>query len=69
MYIEFLSRILFCEGGCLILFAVAFAAILAVIFINGFTDAANAIATAVGSKAIQMRHACILSAFMNFTKK
>jgi len=48
------------------LFYVAFIVILAVIFINGFTDAANAIATAVGTKAIRMKQACILSAVMNF---
>lgn len=48
------------------MFSVAFIAILAVIFINGFTDAANAVATTVGTKAMQIQHACALSAVMNF---
>lgn len=35
-------------------------------FINGFHDTANAIATAVSTKALQPRHAIILAAVMNF---
>jgi len=35
-------------------------------FINGFHDTANAIATAVSTKALKPRHAIILAAFMNF---
>ncbi|MGK9045554.1 inorganic phosphate transporter [Mammaliicoccus vitulinus] len=35
-------------------------------FINGFHDTANAIATAVSTKALKPRHAIILAAIMNF---
>lgn len=35
-------------------------------FINGFHDTANAIATAVSTKALKPRHAIILAAAMNF---
>lgn len=35
-------------------------------FINGFHDTANAIATAVSTKALQPRHAILLAAIMNF---
>lgn len=35
-------------------------------FINGFHDTANAIATAVSTKALQPRHAVLLAAIMNF---
>ncbi|MFD2443987.1 anion permease [Bacillus sp. CGMCC 1.16607] len=35
-------------------------------FINGFHDTANAIATAVSTKALKPRHAIIMAAFMNF---
>ncbi|NSL52158.1 inorganic phosphate transporter [Calidifontibacillus erzurumensis] len=35
-------------------------------FINGFHDTANAIATAVSTKALKPRHAVILAAAMNF---
>ena len=35
-------------------------------FINGFHDTANAIATAVSTKALKPRHAIILAASMNF---
>jgi inorganic phosphate transporter, PiT family len=35
-------------------------------FINGFHDTANAIATAVSTKALKPRHAIILAALMNF---
>lgn len=37
-----------------------------VIFVNGWTDAPNAIATAVTTKAIKVKPAVILSAFFNF---
>lgn len=36
-------------------------------FINGFHDTANAIATAVSTRALTLRNAIILAAFMNFT--
>ncbi len=36
-------------------------------FINGFHDTANAIATAVSTRALTLRHAIILAAVMNFT--
>lgn len=35
-------------------------------FINGFHDTANAIATAVSTKALKPRHAIIMAAVMNF---
>lgn len=35
-------------------------------FINGFHDTANAIATAVSTKALQPRHAILLASIMNF---
>ena len=35
-------------------------------FINGFHDTANAIATAVSTKALKPRHAIVLAAVMNF---
>lgn len=40
--------------------------VLAVIFVNGWTDAPNAIATAVGSGALSFRRACILATVCNF---
>ncbi|PKG25385.1 inorganic phosphate transporter [Niallia nealsonii] len=44
----------------IVVFALAFD------FINGFHDTANAIATAVSTKALKPRHAIILAATMNF---
>src|SRR4051794_24288552 len=44
----------------IVIFALAFD------FINGFHDTANAIATAVSTKALRPRHAIILAAVMNF---
>ena len=44
----------------IVIFALAFD------FINGFHDTANAIATAVSTKALKPRHAIILAAIMNF---
>ncbi|WP_050182253.1 inorganic phosphate transporter [Domibacillus robiginosus] len=44
----------------IVIFALAFD------FINGFHDTANAIATAVSTKALTPRRAIILAAFMNF---
>src|ERR1700747_89871 len=35
-------------------------------FINGFHDTANAIATAVSTKALKPRHAIIMAAILNF---
>ena len=35
-------------------------------FINGFHDTANAIATAVSTKALKPRHAIVLASIMNF---
>jgi inorganic phosphate transporter, PiT family len=43
-----------------VIFALAFD------FINGFHDTANAIATAVSTKALKPRHAIVLAAIMNF---
>ena len=43
-----------------VIFALAFD------FINGFHDTANAIATAVSTKALKPRHAIILASIMNF---
>ncbi len=40
--------------------------VLAVIFVNGWTDAPNAIATAVGSGALSFRKAVVLAAGCNF---
>lgn len=40
--------------------------VLAVIFVNGWTDAPNAIATAVGSRALSFRRAAVLAAACNF---
>ena len=40
--------------------------VLAVIFVNGWTDAPNAIATAVGSGALSFRRGVILAAACNF---
>jgi len=44
----------------IVVFALAFD------FINGFHDTANAIATAVSTKALKPRHAIVLAATMNF---
>lgn len=44
----------------IVIFALAFD------FINGFHDTANAIATAVSTKALKPRHAILLAAIMNF---
>lgn len=41
--------------------------VLAVIFVNGWTDAPNAIATAVGSGALPFRRGVVLAAMCNFT--
>ena len=41
--------------------------VLAVIFVNGWTDAPNAIATAVGSGALTFRRGVLLAAVCNFT--
>lgn len=45
--------------------AAAMALTLGVIFVNGWTDAPNAIATAVGSGALSMRRAVVLAAVCN----
>ena len=50
---------LFILTAAIILFALVFD------FINGFHDTANAIATAVSTKALQPRHAIIMAAIMN----
>lgn len=52
--------------GLLILTALIVICALAFDFINGFHDTANAIATAVSTKALRPRHAIILAAVMNF---
>lgn len=43
-----------------------FALLGALIFVNGWTDAPNAVATAVASKALSFRRACVLAAGFNF---
>ncbi|MBS4218163.1 inorganic phosphate transporter [Bacillus sp. FJAT-49711] len=50
----------------LIITIVIVIAALAFDFINGFHDTANAIATAVSTKALKPRHAIVLAASMNF---
>lgn len=52
--------------GLLILTILIVFMALAFDFINGFHDTANAIATAVSTKALKPRHAIILAAVMNF---
>ncbi|KAB2337078.1 inorganic phosphate transporter [Cytobacillus depressus] len=52
--------------GFLILTILIVVAALAFDFINGFHDTANAIATAVSTKALKPRHAILLAAVMNF---
>lgn len=52
--------------GVLILTILIVIGALAFDFINGFHDTANAIATAVSTKALKPRHAIILAATMNF---
>lgn len=47
-------------------FAITILLTLAVILVNGWTDAPNAIATAVSTRAIGVRPAIILAAVMNF---
>lgn len=51
-----------------VLFITVFIVVAALIFdfINGFHDTANAIATAVSTKALKPRHAIFLAAIMNF---
>ena len=39
---------------------------LGVIFVNGWTDAPNAIATCIGTRSMQVRHAIWMSAAFNF---
>jgi len=52
--------------GLIILTALIVICALAFDFINGFHDTANAIATAVSTKALRPRHAILLAAVMNF---
>ncbi|MBS4188705.1 inorganic phosphate transporter [Bacillus sp. FJAT-49705] len=52
--------------GVLIITILIVIGALAFDFINGFHDTANAIATAVSTKALKPRHAIILAAVMNF---
>ncbi len=47
------------------LYGFTFCSILAVVYMNGFTDAPNAIATSVGTNALSMKNACRLSCVMN----
>ena len=48
------------------LLAVKTLLILGVILVNGWTDAPNAIATAVSTRALAVRPAIVLAAVMNF---
>ena len=52
--------------GTLIILAITVALALAFDFINGFHDTANAIATAVSTRALRLRVAILLAAVMNF---
>ena len=45
-----------------------FLVILILTFINGLTDATNAISTLVGTKVMSFRKACILSAIFDFVR-
>lgn len=47
------------------LYAITFLVIIALIFINGFTDAPNAITTVVSTKVLSFKKAAILSAIFN----
>jgi len=49
-----------------IAFAVSILLVLAVIFVNGWTDAPNAIGTAVGTRVLRPRTAIILAVIFNF---
>ena len=40
--------------------------VMGVIFVNGWTDAPNAIATAISTRVMGMRHAIIMAAILNF---
>lgn len=46
---------------------ITFLVILLLTFINGLTDATNAISTLVGTKVMSFRKACMLSAFFDIT--
>jgi len=48
------------------MFYITVFSVLCVIFVNGFTDAPNAIATAVATKALKLKTAVILCAVFNF---
>lgn len=52
--------------GTLIIVAITVLLALAFDFINGFHDTANAIATAVSTRALRLRTAILLAALMNF---
>ncbi len=52
--------------GTLIIVGITVVLALAFDFINGFHDTANAIATAVSTRALRLRTAIVLAAFMNF---
>ena len=45
-----------------------FLVILILTFINGLTDATNAISTLVGTKVMSFRKACMLSAFFDVVR-
>jgi PiT family inorganic phosphate transporter len=64
MSIDFLSFVKEVSGNPLL--AVTVLLTLGVILVNGWTDAPNAIATAVSTRAISVRAAIIVAAFMNF---
>lgn len=57
------------KGGLILHFTILLIRllVLAVVFVNGWTDAPNAIATAVGSGAISFRRAAALGAGCNFS--
>ncbi len=64
MAIDFLSFVRDAASNPLL--AVTTLLTLGVILVNGWTDAPNAIATAVSTRAISVRAAIVLAAFMNF---
>ena len=47
-------------------FAISTMLVLAVVFVNGWTDAPNAIATCVSTKAMKAKPAVLMAAVFNF---
>ena len=56
-------------GKIILLFFLSFSSVIlisGVVFVNGWTDAPNSIATAVGSGVMKLRSAVVIAAFCNF---